>query len=174
VSLRRLHTAAPADAWRFAMPTELTFLALRAAQLREIADLMSSGTSVIADWAPFKQRIYATLTLTATDRLLLEQTYDLWISGLPSPHLLVNLRAEPQVLLQRVKGRGRLMEAGITVSHLSELAVAYDRYVASLPAQAAILSLDVTRFNVFDAGQLAGVIAAIRAALSAAGRADHG
>jgi deoxyadenosine/deoxycytidine kinase len=50
-----------------ALRVELTFLALRIAQLRRIEALLAVGSSVVTDWAMFKQPIFATTTLDTAD-----------------------------------------------------------------------------------------------------------
>lgn len=102
-----------------ALQVELTFLALRVAQLREIAGLLAEGHAVVADWALMKQPIFARMTLPVEDADRVAASVRIWESGLPVPDLLVSLFAPVEVLSARVRCRGRAMEAGVTRAQLA-------------------------------------------------------
>lgn len=104
-----------------ALQVELTFLALRVAQLREIAGLLAEGQAVAADWALMKQPIFARVTLPAEDADRVAASVRVWASVLPVPDLLVALSAPVGVLSARVRRRGRAMEAGVTGAQLTGL-----------------------------------------------------
>ena len=67
-----------------ALRAELTFLALRVAQLREIADLLTAGRSVVADWALLKQPIFAATTLDPDDAARVVATVTCGLTVFPS------------------------------------------------------------------------------------------
>jgi hypothetical protein len=97
-----------------ALRVELTFFALRIAQLREVGRMLASGHTVVADWALLKQPIFAATTLCQADVARVATTVDLWADSLPRPDVLIGLAAAASVIRQRVRHRGRDMETGLT------------------------------------------------------------
>ena len=89
-----------------ALQVELTFVALRVAQLRRVASVLRSGRSVMADWAFLKQHIFAATTLDPHDAARVDETVRLWAPTLPTPDLLIGLSASATVLADRVRARG--------------------------------------------------------------------
>jgi deoxyadenosine/deoxycytidine kinase len=55
--------------------------------------------------------------------------FDMMVKTLPSPSLLVYLKAPVPVLIERIKSRGRAMEAGITSEYLSLLEEYYSDWM---------------------------------------------
>jgi len=114
-----------------ALRVELTFLALRVAQLREIAALLAAGRSVVADWALVKQPIFAATTLGKDDAARVAATLDVWTDSLPGPDVLIGLSAPSRIVRQRVHSRGRAMESGLTSGDLDRLAGLFDAAYAA-------------------------------------------
>jgi deoxyguanosine kinase len=145
----------PQEAGALGLLTELTFVALRVVQLREIRSQLAAGGCVLADWAMIKHAAFAAATLDPADRDRVVQTCGLWVSDVPSPDLLIHLRADPATLSARVVGRGRQMERGLTEAYFSALSAAFD---AVLPACGTpVLTVDAARLDVFDDSALAGL-----------------
>jgi hypothetical protein len=109
-----------------ALRVELTFLALRVAQLRHIDAVLAAGRCVLADWAMLKQPIFAATTLDPADTARLAATVELWAPALPTPDLLIGLSASTAVLRGRVRRRGRNLEAGGTAAQLAALSSAFE------------------------------------------------
>lgn len=135
-----------------ALRVELTFFALRVAQLREIDALLAAGRTVVADWALLKQPIFAATTLDPADVTRVAATVQLWIDSVPRPDVLVGLSAATAVIRQRVHQRGRAMEAGLTRAHLDVLAVAFDAAYAAWDRP--LIRLDASSFNTFHDGHI--------------------
>ncbi len=131
-----------------AVLTELTFLALRVTQLREVGAALADGRSVVADWSMIKQLVFAGLTLARTDRDRLASTCAIWCSDLPVPDLVVQLRADVGTLRARITERGREMESGLSDAHLGLLSRAFDTAFARHGAP--VLVVDAALFDVFD------------------------
>jgi deoxyguanosine kinase len=131
-----------------ALRTELTFLALRVAQLREVAEQLGAGRCVIADWALLKQAIFATTTLQSDDTARLVATITLWAASLPTQDVLIGLTASPVTLRGRVHHRGRDIEGRLSIAQLAALSAAFDDAFASWPGH--LIRLDTDTFDVFD------------------------
>jgi deoxyadenosine/deoxycytidine kinase len=61
---------------------------------------------------------------------------------LPFPGLLVYLKADPSSLLRRIAQRGRACETGVTAEYLTQLARAYDAWIASVSGRCPIMEID--------------------------------
>ncbi|GIJ39297.1 deoxynucleoside kinase [Micromonospora andamanensis] len=110
-----------------ALKVELTFIALRVAQLRRIEMITRAGGRVVADWAMVQQRIFAAETLPAADAGRVARTCGIWSTDSPSPDVVIGLTAPPSTLLHRVKQRGRDMETAVSEADLAALNEAFQR-----------------------------------------------
>ncbi|BCB81214.1 deoxynucleoside kinase [Phytohabitans flavus] len=147
--LPRLYAAATSEeASRHGLLTELTFVALRVVQLREIRSHLAAGGSILADWSMVKTTAFAAATLEPADQERVARTCALWASDLPTPDLLIHLRADPVTLASRVAGRGRQMERDLTEEYFAALSAAFD---AVLPGCGTpVLAVDAAGLDVFD------------------------
>ncbi|MGH3327942.1 MAG: deoxynucleoside kinase [Streptomycetales bacterium] len=147
-----------------ALRVELTFFALRVAQLRRIKAILASGTSVVTDWALIKQPIFAATTLSPEDSTRVTMTCQLWAEGLPAPDLLIGLSASTAVLRARVRQRGREMECALNDGQLAALSAAFDHAYARWSRP--LILLDAATFDAFDARDLTELVAEARQLLT--------
>lgn len=162
--LSQLYSAGPREATGLALVTELTFLALRVVQLRNIQAHLSTGGSVLADWSPFKQEVFAATTLDRADWNRIARTCAIWFDGLPTPDVVVHLQAEAAVLRARIARRDRVMEQALTEAYLSELSTAFE--TALVRCGRAVLPVDTTVFDVFDDGAVEELAAQVHHAVA--------
>jgi deoxyguanosine kinase len=143
-----------------ALRAELTFFALRVAQLREIAELLTAGRSVVADWALLKQPIFAATTLGPADVALVDATLDVWVASLPSPDVLIGLSATMPTLHGRVRQRRQDIEAGLTAAQLGALSLAFDTAYAQWCRP--LIRLDAANVGVFAERHLSELATQVR------------
>lgn len=117
-----------------AVKVELTFLALRVAQLHDIACLLAARTSVVADWALIKQPLFAAGTLSAAVADRIAMTCAVWEPVLPAPDCLVAMTAPVPILRDRIRRRGRDMEQDIPDGDLLALVNRFENAFSSYPA----------------------------------------
>jgi deoxyguanosine kinase len=117
-----------ADRKKHAFQAQLFFLLSRFQQQQALfqQDLFNQAT--IADYLFAKDRIFAALTLDPAELALYEQVYELLGPRVVKPDLVVYLQARTDVLVSRVKKRGREYERGMDPSYLGALAKAYSDY----------------------------------------------
>ncbi|MBI3180202.1 MAG: deoxynucleoside kinase, partial [Deltaproteobacteria bacterium] len=89
-------------------------------------DLFSRG--IVSDYLFAKDRIFAYLNLNDHELQLYERIYDLIRPALLKPDLVVYLQARPDVLMERLRRRGRDFEAGIQTHYLEDLMRAYNSF----------------------------------------------
>lgn len=116
-----------------AVKVELTFLALRVAQLHDIADLLAANTPVVADWGLIKQPLFAADTLPPAVADRVASTCAMWAPILPAPDWLVAMSAPVPILRQRIRGRERDMEQGIPDNDLLALADRFEKAFSVYP-----------------------------------------
>jgi deoxyadenosine/deoxycytidine kinase len=116
------------DMERYAFQTQLFFLLSRYRQQMEInqQDLFSQTT--ISDYLFAKDRIFATVNLDDNELSLYEQVYQLLDAKVPKPDLVIYLQAEPEVLMERIRRRGKGYERPIPQSYIEDLVHAYNDY----------------------------------------------
>ncbi|WP_431937061.1 deoxynucleoside kinase [Micromonospora sp. RP3T] len=129
--LPQLYAAAGRAADDLALKVELTFIALRVAQLRQIQMITGAGGRVVADWAMVQQRIFASATLPPADVARVAKTCGIWSKDSPSPDVVIGLTAPPSMLLHRVRQRGRAMEVAVSEANLAALNEAFQRTFTS-------------------------------------------
>jgi deoxyadenosine/deoxycytidine kinase len=117
-----------ADRRKHAFQAQLFFLLSRFQQQQELfqQDLFSQGT--VADYLFAKDRVFAALTLAPEELALYERVYELLGPRTVRPDLVVYLQARTDVLLSRIRKRGRSFERGIDAGYLEALAKAYNDY----------------------------------------------
>lgn len=109
------------------LQTELSFMVARYNQAREIEKLLSLGNNVVTDWTFPQVLVYSRVTLQDDPRdwALYKELYDRLMTNVPAPDRLICLDADVDVVLQRIRGRGRSYEAGIAPEYLTSLKQGY-------------------------------------------------
>ncbi len=116
------------DRNKFAFQTQLFFLLSRFKQQQELfqQDLFSQVT--VSDYLFAKDRIFASITLDPNELTLYERIYDHLGPRVLKPDLVIYLQARLDVLLGRIKKRGRDFERRFDADYLSELSRAYNDF----------------------------------------------
>ncbi|MFE2614386.1 deoxynucleoside kinase [Micromonospora chalcea] len=147
-ALPKLYASGKTCPVALALQTELTFLALRVAQLREIHDLLAHGTPVVADWSMAQQVIFAHTTLPPEDASRVRKTCATWSDAASQPDLLIALTAPAPVLARRITQRGRPMESALSTAYLEHLTRAFDTPLGDYASR--IIRLDTSEFDAFN------------------------
>jgi deoxyguanosine kinase len=117
------------DRKRHAMSAQLFFLLQRYAQQGELAqgDLFSRG-GVVSDYLFAKDRLFAALNLSNDEMALYDRIYQMLKPRTVVPDLVVYLQARTDVLLDRIRKRGRPEEKPIRAEYVEEVARAYAEF----------------------------------------------
>lgn len=138
----------PGGITRWGFQTEVAFLTQRFDQTREIESLLSVGRSVVTDFAPQQNLVFAAITLSAAEFELYAELFSRLFAGLAPPDRLICLDAEPRTILRRIRRRGRQMESSIDPGYLRRLRDGYARWRETPPAPA--LWIDTTKLPIPD------------------------
>jgi len=116
------------DRQKYAFQTQLFFLLSRFKQQQELfqQDLFAQVT--VSDYLFAKDRIFASLTLDPNELLLYERVFDLMGPRVVKPDLVIYLQARLDVLLARIKKRGREFERRFDAEYLSQVCRAYNDF----------------------------------------------
>ena len=116
--------------WSFHL--QVFFLGHRAQQYLDLAGLAQSAIldrSIYEDAHIFARALHHMGNLSERDYTAYRRVFDLIVSRLPPPDLLIYLRAPVSVLIDRIRSRGRAIEGGITPEYLGLLESFYDEWM---------------------------------------------
>ena len=111
-----------------AFEAELFFLLSRYRQQQELLQRNLFQACTVSDYVFEKSRLYAYLNLEDSELLIYEKLYALLTDGVPRPDLVVYLQAPTEVLLKRIRTRGRPEESRLSEEYLAEVNRAYNHY----------------------------------------------
>lgn len=118
------------DPSRYAVETELGFMLI---QLRQLRESLGNG-SLVTDFAPAKNMIFARLETGGDDLRLLEAVDARLWRDMPRPDMTVVLDAPLDVCRKRLVARGRPYEQGLGLGELDRIRDGYLESLASLGA----------------------------------------
>ncbi len=116
------------DKSRVAFQTQVYFLMARYKQQEELRQFDLFNRAIVSDYLFAKDRIFAYLNLSEPELQLYEKVYDLLRPRLLKPDLVIFLQARPDVLLKRLRRRGRDFEATVDAAYLESLMRAYNQF----------------------------------------------
>lgn len=116
------------DTRRYAFQTQLFFLLSRYRQQLELPQQDLFQKDVVCDYLFDRDRIFAYLNLDDNELALYEQIYGLLKARLVVPDVVIYLQASTDVLMERIKRRGRDYEKPISRQYLGELNQAYNYF----------------------------------------------
>ena len=119
------------DKKRNAFTTQLFFLLSRFRQQEGLKQLNMFDKTIVCDYTFIKDQIFADINLNTDEKDLYDTVFNLLKERLPHPDLLIYLRADPNVMLNRIKKRGINYEKNIDLDYLEDLMSAYDDYFLS-------------------------------------------
>lgn len=114
------------EAWAF--QTQIFFLLSRYRQQLELSQRDLFAGSLVADYLFAKDQIFATINLADEELALYRTIVPLLEARLARPDLVVYLQATTDVLLARIKRRGRSFERDISDEYLETLSDAYNHF----------------------------------------------
>jgi len=117
------------DRERFAFQTQLFFLLSRYQQQADILqeDMFAPG-GVVSDYMLAKDRLFAALNLSRQELGLYDRLWSIIGPRAPRPDLVVLLMASTDVLLERIKRRGRAYERAFSRGYLEEVSRTYSEF----------------------------------------------
>lgn len=111
-----------------AFQTQLFFLMSRFRQHKELSQMDLFEKVVISDYLFQKDLIFAGVNLDDAELELYNQVYSLLNPHIPDPDLILFLQASTDMLMERIRSRGKEYENRISREYLDELNQAYTNF----------------------------------------------
>jgi deoxyguanosine kinase len=113
---------------KFAFQTQLFFLLSRFRQQQDLSQQDLFAQTTISDYLFAKDRLFAQVNLDPQELLLYDRVYELLGPRVLKPDLVIYLQARFEVLLARIRRRGRDIERRLDPTYLSSLSDAYNEF----------------------------------------------
>ena len=113
------------DPLRYALPVQGKFLLSRFCQLR--ADCWEKEGTVVTDYIFDKDRLFAELNLKGKELEVHRGLWETLKDRVCEPQVVIYLRAQPELLLERIRQRDRSFERGMELAYLRRLAKGYEK-----------------------------------------------
>ncbi len=121
------------DPAHHAFQTQAFFLLSRFRQQQALNQDALFHAHTVSDYLFDKDFLFASLNLEGDEWALYRELYQQLRPRLPSPDLVVYLRARPELLLERIARRGRSFETPIEAEYLRRIGEGYDRMFSHAP-----------------------------------------
>lgn len=132
------------DRDRYAFQTQMFFLLSRYRQLRELG---SVPPPLVSDYMFAKDALFAHLNLRGDELEMYKRIYEAFSEHVRHPDLVIYLRAETPVLMNRITMRDRPYERGMDEQYIDHLRIAYEQFFSSYNASA-LLTIDTNALNI--------------------------
>jgi deoxyguanosine kinase len=117
------------DRARYAFQTQIFFLLSRYQQQRQNAPkMLAAGKHLIGDYTFEKDSLFAGINLQGDELEMYHRVHAALAEKIPSPNLVVYLRASTETLMQRIALRDRPYERAMDRAYIDQLNKAYDEF----------------------------------------------
>jgi deoxyguanosine kinase len=132
-----------ADRQRYAFQTQIFFLLSRYHQQRRgVTSILEAGKSLISDYTFAKDSLFARINLQGDELDMYGRVHEALAEKIPMPDLLVYLRADTDVLMQRIAWRDRPYERNMDRAYIDELNRAYEDFFSASYDHTPVLVID--------------------------------
>jgi deoxyguanosine kinase len=136
------------DRARYAFQTQIFFLLSRYHQQRRtVPQILAEGKNLIADYTFAKDALFARINLSGDELEMYYRVHEALAEKIPRPDLIVYLRADTDVLMQRIALRDRPYERNIEREYIEALHRAYEAFFASPADGTPVLTIDTSSLN---------------------------
>jgi deoxyguanosine kinase len=141
------------DRQRYAFQTQIFFLLSRYyQQRRSVPEILKRGEPLIADYTFAKDALFARINLIGDELDMYYRVHDALAEKIPLPNLIVYLRADTEVLMQRIASRDRYYERNMEREYIDQLNQAYDAFFIDNQARnvgesVTVLALDTNELD---------------------------
>ena len=131
------------DRARYAFQTQIFFLLSRYHQQRRgVTAIVEAGNSLLSDYTFAKDSLFASINLQGDELEIYKRVHEALAEKIPMPNLLVYLRADTDVLMQRIATRDRTYERNMERGYIEELNRAYEGFFSRPYDGTPVLTID--------------------------------
>lgn len=137
------------DRERFAFQTQIFFLLSRYHQQRlSVPEIIEQGRHLIADYTFEKDALFAQINLKGDELEMYHNVHDALAEKIIVPDLIVYLRADTEVLMQRIATRDRPYERSMEFAYIEEVNRSYDSFFADgKQRRSPVLTIDTNELD---------------------------
>ncbi len=137
-----------ADRERYAFQTQIFFLLSRYNQQRHaVPEILNQGHDLIADYTFEKDALFARINLKGDELDMYDRVHEALAEKIQVPDVIVYLRADTDVLMQRIALRDRPYERNMAREYIDELNRGYERYFGRRQKSPAVLTIDTNELD---------------------------
>ncbi len=139
------------DRERYAFQTQIFFLLSRYHQQRRtVPDLLAAGKTLISDYTFAKDALFARINLKGDELEMYYKVHEALGEKIPRPDLIVYLRADTRVLMQRIALRDRPYERNMEHDYIDRLNHAYEEFFSKPYDSSPVLIIDTNPLNIVE------------------------
>ncbi len=136
------------DRERYAFQTQIFFLLSRYHQQHEgIPRLMKERENLISDYTFEKDSLFARINLKGDELEMYHRVHQALAEKIQRPDLMVYLRADTGLLMQRIAQRDRPYERDMDRGYIAELNQAYDDFFINTSHTIPVLTIDTNHLD---------------------------
>lgn len=136
------------DRERYAFQTQIFFLLSRYyQQRRSVREVLDSGRNLLTDYTFAKDALFASVNLKGDELEMYYRVHEALGEKVRLPDLIVYLKADISVLMQRIAQRDRSYERSIEVDYIKALNQAYDDHFEHHYQGPLVLPVDTNKIN---------------------------
>ncbi|HUH98570.1 MAG TPA: deoxynucleoside kinase [Anaerolineales bacterium] len=138
-----------ADRERYAFQTQIFFLLSRYHQQRRtVPGLLAAGKSLISDYTFAKDSLFARINLKGDELDMYDKVHEALGEKIPKPDLIVYLRADTDVLMQRIASRDRSYERNMERDYIDQLNRTYEVFFSQPHDSTPVLKINTDPLNI--------------------------
>ncbi len=131
------------DRERYAFQTQIFFLLSRYHQQHQgIPQAVANGASLISDYTFEKDALFAKINLKGDELDMYYRVHEALAEKIQRPDLMVYLRADTPLLLQRIAMRDRPYERDMDPGYIEQVNNAYDDFFLNTPHSTPVLVIE--------------------------------
>lgn len=139
------------DRARYAFQTQIFFLLSRYHQQRRtVPDLLAAGRSLISDYTFAKDALFARINLQGDELEMYYKVHEALGEKIPKPDLVVYLRADTGILMQRIAQRDRPYERNMESDYIDRLNHSYEDFFSRPGDAVPVLTIDTNPLNIVE------------------------
>jgi deoxyguanosine kinase len=136
------------DRERYAFQTQIFFLLSRYhQQRRSVREVLDSGRNLLTDYTFAKDALFASVNLIGDELEMYYRVHEALGEKVRLPDLIVHLKADTSVLMQRIAQRDRSYERSIEVDYIETLNRAYNDHFEHHYQGPLALPIDTNKIN---------------------------
>ena len=135
------------DRERYAFQTQIFFLLSRYHQQTKTIPTFLTDGNLVTDYTFSKDYLFAAINLEDDELAMYNEVHEALAEKIEMPDLLVYLRADTDVLMQRIAKRDRTYERNMDVNYIDALNQSYDSFFTECPLNVNLLVIDTNELD---------------------------